>query len=104
MTRSLLYYRGYIGESGKKERINLQEQKMSLEDRPPSHEKRFAITVDLLKLWRKMIGEPYGTNGSEHPCSDYCTTRLSEIDARIDAAIAGANGARDREREETGGA
>lgn len=71
---------------------------MSLEDRPPSHEKRYALTFDLLKLWREFIGEQYDC--SEHPCSDYCTTRLDKINQGVDEAITRANGGRDWSGEE----
>jgi hypothetical protein len=72
-----------------------------LEDRPPSNEERYAITVDLLKLWREFKGEQY--DSYEHPCGDYCTSRLSEIDKRIDAAIAGAARPRNGSGEEESG-
>jgi hypothetical protein len=72
------------------------------QDPNDNREKRIALTIDLLKLWRDFTGEQY--DSSEHPCGDYRTTRLSEIDKRIDAAIAGADGNRNREGEETGSA
>jgi hypothetical protein len=109
MTRSLLYYRGYIGESENEKVISLREKYRMLEDRPPGNEQRMSLLIDLATLSRWLSNrnkkkEEQPDDSSEHPCSDYCTTRISEIDKRIDAAIAGANGARDREGEETGGA